>query len=263
MSEYRWNNRFNPPLETASINFPKRVTDLPTTPANSTTHQMYGGPFVPVYTNPITYVPPISITTLDVCSAQLTVTMTLSFDYRMSGTDHVEFTFTNSNTDVATTKSFQPATTYTVGEFDPGVTYFVYVTPYINGLYTAPGYYTSLSATSFFLSSFATAPGILQGLRLTGSGSFARISYTGVYPANILNQIAVDDNFGNPQILIPVASTSGTIVIGPYTNGLAYQFQLAPVTGTAGQILRYGNPIPVPTLPSATGHLRLEVRRKG
>ena len=100
---------------------------------------MYGGPFVPVYTNPITYVPPISITTLDVCSAQLTVTMTLSFDYRMSGTDHVEFTFTNSNTDVATTKSFQPATTYTVGEFDPGVTYFVYVTPYINGLYTAPG----------------------------------------------------------------------------------------------------------------------------
>ena len=246
MSEYRWNNRFNPPLETASINFPKRVTDLPTTPANSTTHQMYGGPFVPVYTNPITYVPPISITTLDVCSAQLTVTMTLSFDYRMSGTDHVEFTFTNSNTDVATTKSFQPATTYTVGEFDPGVTYFVYVTPYINGLYTAPGYYTSLSATSFFLSSFATAPGILQGLRLTGSGSFARISYTGVYPANILNQIAVDDNFGNPQILIPVASTSGTIVIGPYTNGLAYQFQLAPVTGTAGQILRYGNPIPVP-----------------
>ena len=246
MSEYRWNNRFNPPLETASINFPKRVTDLPTTPANSTTHQMYGGPFVPVYTNPITFVPPISITTLNVCSAQLTVTMTLSFDYRMSGTDHVEFTFTNSNTDVATTKSFQPATTYTVGEFDPGVTYFVYVTPYINGLYTAPGYYTSLSATSFFLSSFATAPGILQGLRLTGSGSFARISYTGVYPANILNQIAVDDNFGNPQILIPVSSTSGTIVIGPYTNGLAYQFQLAPVTGTAGQILRYGNPIPVP-----------------
>lgn len=246
MSEYRWNNRFNPPLETASINFPKRVTDLPTTPANSTTHQMYGGPFVPVYTNPITSVPPISITTLNVCSAQLTVTMTLSFDYRMSGTDHVEFTFTNSNTNVATTKSFQPATTYTVGEFDPGVTYFVYVTPYINGLYTAPGYYTSLSATSFFLSSFATAPGILQGLRLTGSGSFARISYTGVYPANILNQIAVDDNFGNPQILIPVSSTSGTIVIGPYTNGLAYQFQLAPVTGTAGQILRYGNPIPVP-----------------
>lgn len=246
MSEYRWNNRFNPPLETASINFPKRVTDLPTTPANSTTHQMYGGPFVPVCTNPITRVPAISITTLDVCSAQLTVTMTLSFDYRMSGTDHVEFTFTNSNTDVATTKSFQPATTYTVGEFDPGVTYFVYVTPYINGLYTALGYYTSLSATSFFLSSFATAPGILQGLRLTGSGSFARISYTGVYPANILNQIAVDDNFGSPQILIPVASSSGTIVIGPYTNGLGYQFQLAPVTGTAGQILRYGNPIPVP-----------------
>lgn len=246
MSEYRWNNRFNPPLETASINFPKRVTDLPTTPANSTTHQIYGGPFVPVYTNPITYVPPISITTLDVCSAQLTVTMTLSFDYKMSGTDHVEFTFTNSNTDVATTKSFQPATTYTVGEFDPGVTYFVYVTPYINGLYTALGYYTSLSATSLFLSSFATAPGILQGLSLTGSGSFARISYTGVYPANILNQIAVDDNFGSPQILIPVASTSGTIVIGPYTNGLGYQFQLAPVTGTAGQILRYGNPIPVP-----------------
>jgi hypothetical protein len=207
---------------------------------------MYGGPFVPVYTNPITYVPPISITTLDVCSAQLTVTMTLSFGYRMTGTDHVEFTFTNSNTDIATTKSFQPATTYTVGEFDPGVTYFVYVTPYINGLYTAPGYYTSLSATSLFLSSFATAPGILQGLRLTGSGSFARISYTGVYPANILNQIAVDDNFGSKQILIPVSSTSGTIVIGPYTNGLAYQFQLAPVTGTAGQILRYGNPIPVP-----------------
>jgi hypothetical protein len=207
---------------------------------------MYGGPFVPVYTNPITFVPPISITTLDVCSAQLTVTMTLSFGYRMTGTDHVEFTFTNSNTDVATTKSFQPATTYTVGEFDPGVTYFVYVTPYINGLYTAPGYYTSLSATSLFLSSSAVAPGILQGLRLTGSGSFARISYTGVYPSIPINQIAVDDNFGNPQILIPVTSTSGTIVIGPYTNGLAYQFQLAPVTGTAGQILRYGNPIPVP-----------------
>ena len=246
MSEYRWNNRFNPPLETASINFPKRVTDLPTTPANSTTHQMYGAPFTPVYTNPITSVPPISITTLDVCSAQLTVTMTLSFGYRMSGTDHVEFTFTNSNTDVATTKSFQPATTYTVGEFDPGVTYFVYVTPYINGLYTAPGYYTSLSATSFFLSSFATPPGILQGLSLTGSGSFAIIRYTGVYPANILNQIAVDDNFGSPQILIPVTSSSGTIVIGPYTNGSGYQFQLAPVTGLAGQILRYGNPIPVP-----------------
>ena len=246
MSEYRWNNRFNPPLETASINFPKRVTDLPTTPANSTTRQMYGGPFVPVYTNPITRVPPISITTLDVCSAQLTVTMTLSFGYRMSGTDHVEFTFTNSNTDVATTKSFQPATTYTVGEFDPGVTYFVYVTPYINGLYTAPGYYTSLSATSFFLSSFATAPGILQGLSLTGSGSYAIIRYTGVYPANILNQIAVDDNWGDAQLLIPVTSTSGSIVIGPYTNGSGYQFQVAPVTGTAGQILRYGNPIPVP-----------------
>ena len=246
MSEYRWNNRFNPPLETASINFPKRVTDLPTTPANSTTRQMYGGPFVPVYTNPITRVPPISITTLDVCSAQLTVTMTLSFGYRMSGTDHVEFTFTNSNTDVATTKSFQPATSYTVGEFDPGVTYFVYVTPYINGLYTAPGYYTSLSATSFFLSSFATAPGILQGLSLTGSGSYAIIRYTGVYPANILNQIAVDDNWGDAQLLIPVTSTSGSIVIGPYTNGSGYQFQVAPVTGTAGQILRYGNPIPVP-----------------
>lgn len=246
MSEYRWNNRFNPPLETASINFPKRVTDLPTTPANSTTHQMYGGPFVPVYTNPITSVPPISITTLDVCSAQLTVTMTLSFGYKMKGTDHVEFTFTNSNTGVATTKSFQPATTYTVGEFDPGVAYFVYVTPYINGLYTAPGYYTSLSSTSVFLSSFATAPGILQGLKLTGSGSYAIISYTGVYPSNILNQIAVDDNFGDLQRLIPVTSTSGTIVVGPYTNGSGYQFQLTPVTGTAGQILRYGNPIPVP-----------------
>jgi hypothetical protein len=207
---------------------------------------MYGGPFVPVYTNPITRVPPISITTLDVCSAQLTVTMTLSFGYKMSGTDHVEFTFTNSNTNVMTTKSFQPATTYTVGEFDPGVTYFVYVTPYINGLYTAPGYYTSLSATSFFLSSFATAPGILQGLSLTGSGSYAIIRYTGVYPANILNQIAVDDNWGDAQLLIPVTSTSGSIVIGPYTNGSGYQFQVAPVTGTAGQILRYGNPIPVP-----------------
>jgi len=246
MSEYRWNNRFNPPLETASINFPKRVIDVPTVPANSTTRPAYGARFTPVYTNQITSVPPISITTLDVCSAQLTVNMTLSFGYNMTGTDHVEFTFTNSNTNVSTTKSFQPATSYTVGEFDPGVTYFVYVTPYINGLYTAPGYYTSLSATSLFLSSFATAPGILQGLQLTGSGSYAKISYTGVYPSNILNQIAVDDNLGDIQFLVPVTSTSGTIVIGPYTNGSGYQFQLAPVTGTAGQILRYGNPIPVP-----------------
>ena len=247
MSGHRWNNRFNPPLQTGATLFPKTAVQTPTIPVNSTTRQYPGAPYVPLYTNQITQVPEIAITNLSADPDQFTVVATVSFGYMMKGTDHLEFTLTNSNTGVSTTKSYMPENQYTIGEFDPGVNYFVYVTPYINGLYTAS------SATLKFLSSPATAPGLLQGLAITGSGSYAIISFTGLYPSDPqTNQIAVNDNFGNAQILVPITrnTVTGTyppFVIGPYTNGSSYQFTLTPVTASTGGIYRYGIPSGVPT----------------
>ena len=246
MSGHRWNNRFNPPLQTAAPLFQRRAVETPQTPANYTTHQIPGAPPPFVYTNQITQVPAIAITNLSADIDQLTVVATVSFAYQMTGSDHLEFTFTNSNTGVSTTKSYMPENQYTIGEFDPGVNYFVYVTPYINGIYTAS------SATLKFLSSPATAPGLLQGLTITGSGSYAIISFTGLYPSDPnTNQIAVNDNFGNAQVLVPVTRNTVTgvyppFVIGPYTNGSSYQFTLTPVTASPGGIYRYGIPSGVP-----------------
>jgi hypothetical protein len=160
----------------------------------------------------------------------------------MKGTDHYEFTFTNSNTGISTTKSYQQmGNVYTIGEFDPGTNYSVYVTPVINGRLTAS------SAITTFLSSPATAPGIIQGAVLTGSGSYAVIKFTGVYPSSPFpNQIAVNDNFGDAQVLVNVTSALKTIVIGPYTDGSSYQFQITPVT-VLGGIYRYGTPTGIPT----------------
>jgi len=242
MSGHRWNNRFNPPLETASVRFPRAAIEAPQVPANRTTHQMPGAPTPILYTNQITQIPNLSLSFVSSNAIELTVTLDVSFDYRMKGTDHYEFTFTNSNTGISTTKSYQQSgNVYTIGEFDPGTNYSVYVTPVINGLFTAS------SATTTFLSSPATAPGLIQGAVLTGSGSFAVIKFAGVYPSSPFpNQIAVNDNFGNPQVLVNVTSALKTIVIGPYTDGLSYQFQITPVT-VLGGIYRYGTPTGIPT----------------
>jgi hypothetical protein len=160
----------------------------------------------------------------------------------MTGDDHYNFTFTNSNTGVSTTKRFQQdGNTYTVGEFDPGVNYYVYVTPVINGLVTPS------SATQTFLSSPASAPGILQGVTLTGSGSFAVIEFESVFPTSPFpNEIAVDTNFGDEQVLVSVSAGNKRLVIGPYTNGASYQFTLTPVTKSQEGILRYGTPVGIP-----------------
>ena len=242
MSGHRWNNRFNPPLETASVRFPRAPVQAPQVPTNRTTHQMPGAPTPILYTNQITQIPNLSLSFVSSNATELTVTLDVSFDYRMKGTDHYEFTFTNSNTGISTTKSYQQSgNVYTIGEFDPGTNYFVYVTPVINGLFTPS------SATTSFLSSPATAPGLIQGAVLTGSGSFAVIRFAGVYPSSPFpNQIAVNDNFGNPQLLVDVTSALKTIVIGPYTDGLSYQFQITPVT-VLGGIYRYGTPTGIPT----------------
>ena len=242
MSGHRWNNRFNPPLETASVRFPRAPIETPQVPANYTTHQMPGAPTPILYTNQITQIPNLSLSFVTSNATELTVTLDVSFDYRMKGTDHYEFTFTNSNTGISTTKSYQQSgNVYTIGEFDPGTNYFVYVTPVINGLFTAS------SATTSFLSSPATAPGLIQGAVLTGSGSFAVIRFAGVYPSSPFpNQIAVNDNFGNAQVLVDVTSALKTIVIGPYTDGSSYQYQITPVT-VLGGIYRYGTPTGIPT----------------
>ena len=242
MSGHRWNNRFNPPLETASVRFPRAPIETPQVPANYTTHQMPGAPTPILYTNQITQIPNLSLSFVTSNATELTVTLDVSFDYRMKGTDHYEFTFTNSNTGISTTKSYQQSgNVYTIGEFDPGTNYFVYVTPVINGLFTPS------SATTTFLSSPATAPGLIQGAVLTGSGSFAVIKFAGVYPSSPFpNQIAVNDNFGNPQVLVNVTSALKTIVIGPYTDGSSYQYQITPVT-VLGGIYRYGTPTGIPT----------------
>ena len=114
---------------------------------------MPGAPAPILYTNQITQIPNLSLSFVTSNATELTVTLDVSFDYRMKGTDHYEFTFTNSNTGISTTKSYQQSgNVYTIGEFDPGTNYFVYVTPVINGLFTAS------SATTSFLSSPATAP---------------------------------------------------------------------------------------------------------
>jgi len=170
------------------------------------------------------------------------VTLDVSFGYVMTGDDHYNFTFTNSNTGVSTTKRFQQdGNTYTVGEFDPGVNYYVYVTPVINGLVTPS------SATQTFLSSPGSAPGVLQGVTLTGSGSFAIINFESVFPTSPFpNQIAVDTNFGDEQVLVDVSAGNKRIAIGPYTNGASYQFTLTPVTKTQEGIFRYGTPLGIP-----------------
>jgi len=242
MSGHRWNNRFNPPLETASVRFPRAPVQAPQVPTNRTTHQMPGAPTPILYTNQITQIPNLSLSFVSSNATELTVTLDVSFGYQMKGTDHYEFTFTNSNTGISTIKSYQQSgNVYTIGEFDPGTNYFVYVTPVINGLFTAS------SATTSFLSSPATAPGLIQGAVLTGSGSFAVIKFAGVYPSSPFpNQIAVNDNFGNPQLLVDVTSALKTIVIGPYTDGSSYQYQITPVT-VLGGIYRYGTPTGIPT----------------
>ena len=170
------------------------------------------------------------------------MTLDVSFAYTMKADDHYDFTFTNSNTGVSTTKRFQQeGNTYTIGEFDPGVNYFVYVTPVINGLVTPS------STTQTFLSSPASAPGVLQGVTLTGSGSFAIINFESVFPTSPFpNQIAVDTNFGDEQVLVDVSAGNRRLVIGPYSNGASYQFTLTPLTKSQDGIFRYGTPVGIP-----------------
>lgn len=239
---YQWNNRFNPPLQTASARFPKRVHETPQTPANHTTHQMLGAPPPHIYTNQITPIPPVTLSIVSVDSTDLSVTLNVGFAYAMQATDHMEFTFTNLNTGVQTVKSSMQVGSgnYTIGVFDPGVQYSVFVTPVVNSISTAA------SATLTFISSTETAPGIIQGLTLTGSGSYAIISFTGVYPSAPFPQLAaVDNNFGDQQVLIPL-NNQYTFATGPYTDGLSYQFQITPVT-VGGTIYRYGTTTGVPT----------------
>jgi hypothetical protein len=258
MSGHRWNNRFNPPLETASVRFPRAPVETPQVPTNRLTHQMPGAPPLNLYTNQITSIPDLSMSIVTSNIVELTVTLDVSFGYRMKGTDHFEFTFTNSNTGVSTTKSFQQmGNTYTIGEFDPGVNYFVYVTPVINGLFTAS------SAVQEFLSSPASAPGVLQSLTLTGSGSYAIIDFAGVYPTSPFpNQVAVNTNFGDAQVLVDVSFGNRQLVIGPYTNGSSYQFVLTPVTRSEQGIYRYGSTSTIPSgnnyfIPGPPGTLNI------
>ena len=242
MSGHRWNNRFNPPLETASVRFPRAPVELPQVRADRLTHQPPGAPPLILYNDPTTHIPPLSLSVLSSNVAELTVTLDVSFAYTMKADDHYDFTFTNSNTGVSTTKRFQQeGNTYTIGEFDPGVNYFVYVTPVINGLVTPS------STTQTFLSSPASAPGVLQGVTLTGSGSFAIINFESVFPTSPFpNQIAVDTNFGDEQVLVDVSAGNRRLVIGPYSNGASYQFTLTPLTKSQDGIFRYGTPVGIP-----------------
>lgn len=246
MSAYRFNNRFNPPLQTASARFPRVPVETPTTPANFTTPQQHGAPYPPVYTNQITNVPIPVISSLTSNINELTITTVVDFSYTTRGSDHLVFALMNSNTNVTTYKSFQQAASYTIGEFDPGTNYFISVAPVINGLQAT----SSISLE--FLSSPATNPGIIQGAVLTGSDAYAIINFTSVYPSRpIATLVAVNDNFNDAQVLVNVTYNYTTnqyspFTIGPYTDGSSYQFLITPVVSNVGGIFRYGQPTTVP-----------------
>ena len=246
MSGHRWNNRFNPPLQTGAPLFPKSAVQTPSIPVNSTTRQYPGAPYVPVYTNPITQIPPVTLSSVVADATTLSVNLSVIFDYRMQGRDHFEFTITNSNTNVTTAKSYQQSanSNYSIGQFEGGTNYFIYVTPVINGLYTAS------SATASFASSTFETLGIIQGARVTGSGSYAIITYTNVFPLVLFTGnygVATNDNFGDDQVLSVVSTGNQRFAIGPYTNGSSYQYFITPYTVTIDGLYKYGITNTVPS----------------
>ena len=248
------NPNWNPPLQTSSVRFPRKAVENPTIPANSTTRQRYGAPFQPVYPNPITQIPPISVTNtvsatpilqstyilsngtglaypynvnkptmrgvpvptvVNIKTAERYLAFTVQFNYTMTGTDHFIFAFTNVNTGEQNIKNYQQANEYLVSGLLPGVSYTLTVAPNVNGI-TYPG---SASIGPFSITAISEKNVQLQGLNLSGGDSSAIISFTNAVPGPPLavpvTTIAIDDNFHDYQLRCNVIPTvSGAVNSG-------------------------------------------------
>ena len=242
MSGYRWNNRFNPPLQTAVPTFPRRAVETPQTPANHTTHQMVGAPPPNIYTNQITQIPDLSMSIVSSNTIELSVTLNVSFAYMMTGNDHFDFTFTASGSSTSTTKRYSQRGDglYTIDQFDPGVYYSVYVTPVINGNNTTS------SPAQEFLSSSEIAPGRIHGVYMSGSDTYAIATIPFLSPPYPrATYFAVNDDQGDQQkLVVPTFNSSGqyTFKFGPYIPQTVYNFTFQAVTAGAGGIYRYSDP---------------------
>ena len=236
------NPNWNPPLQTSSVRFPRKVVDTPQIPPNTTARPRPGATFQPVYPNPITQIPAITATadpsnprpvytqiytlSMGVGDAILypgrrgvpvpTVTtvktterylvFAVNFPYTMTGTDHFVFTFTNQNTGENMVKNFKKAPQYIVGDLLPGVLYTLTVSPSVNGIvyrgYTVP--------TPFTISAISEKNVELLGVTLSGGDRSATILWSNVVPrppdALQVDHVAVDDNFGSRQLLFNVCT---------------------------------------------------------
>ena len=282
------NPNWNPPLQTSSVRFPRKVVDTPQIQPNTTARPRPGTPFQPVYPNPITQIPAITTaltgsgkildnlyllsngtgealpynvtrqtmrgvpipTVVTVATSERYIVFGVDFSYRMSGTDHFIFTFTNVNTNEQTIKNYQQASQYLVGGIEPGVLYTLTVSPYVNGI----TYPTSPSVGPFSITAISEKNVELQGVTLSGGDRSAYISFTGAIPgpplAMAVTTIAIDDNFTDYQLRCNVISPSGVVnagyvFIGNLTNGSSYIFTVTPYAVTDG-IYEYGRPTNLP-----------------
>jgi hypothetical protein len=251
------NPNWNPPLQTSSVRFPRKAVENPTIPANSTTRQRYGAPFQPVYPNPITQIPPISVsnsvsatpilesvyvlsngtglaypynvnkqtirgvpvpTVVNIQTAERYLAFAVQFNYTMKGTDHFIFAFTNINTGEQNIKNYQPAKEYLVSALLPGVPYTLTVAPNVNGI----TYPASASIGPFSITAISEKNVQLQGLTLSGGDKSATISFTNAVPGPPLavpvTTIAIDDNFRDYQLRCNVIPTVSGAVNSGYVN---------------------------------------------
>jgi hypothetical protein len=282
------NPNWNPPLQTSSVRFPRKAVETPQIPPNTTARPRPGAPFQPVYPNPITQIPaitpaltgsgdildnlyvlsngtgdaqPYNVTrqtirgvpipeVITIATSERYIVFGVDFPYRMSGTDHFVFTFVNVNTNEQTIKNYQQASQYLVGGIDPGVLYTMTVSPYVNGI----TYPASRSIGPFAITAISEKNVELQGVTLSGGDRSAYISFTGANPgppiAMAVSNIAIDDNFINPQLRCNVISPSGVVnagyvFISNLTNGSSYFFTVTPFNVTDG-IYEYGRPTNLP-----------------
>jgi hypothetical protein len=280
---------WNPRLQTSSVRFPRKAVETPQIPPNTTARPRPGAPFQPVYPNPITQIPaitaevtgcgkildslyllnngtgeavPYNVTrqtlrgvpipeVITVATAERYIVFGINFPYRMSGTDHFVFTFTNQSTNEQTIKNYQPAAQYLVSGLEPGIVYILTVSPYVNGI----TYPASPPTDPFAISAISEKNVELQGVTLSGGDRSAAISFAGAIPgppiALAVSNIAIDDNFINYQLRCnlgpspPRPVNTGTVVVGNLTNGSSYTFTVTPYAVTDG-IFEYGRPTTLP-----------------
>ena len=280
---------WNPRLQTSSVRFPRKAVETPQIPPNTTARPRPGTPFQAVYPNPITQIPAITAevtgcgkildslyllnngtgeavpynvtrqtmrgvptpTVITIATSERYIVFGIDFPYRMSGTDHFVFTFTNQNTNEVTIKNYQPAAQYLVSGLEPGILYTLTVSPYVNGI----TYPASPPTNPFAISAISEKNVELQGVTLSGGDRSAYISFTGAIPgppiALAVSNIAIDDNFINYQLRCnlgpspPRPVNTGTVFVGNLTNGSSYTFTVTPYGETDG-IFEYGRPTTLP-----------------